>query len=117
MKPRIGDFLIGIFILLLAVGIWIYPHLKSDDEEKVCKISVNGEIVEEIPLSRDVEVKIDGCIVKVEKGEVFVTDSTCPDKVCERTGKISKSGESVICVPNHISLEISGERENDVIAG
>ncbi|MBE6912842.1 MAG: NusG domain II-containing protein [Oscillospiraceae bacterium] len=117
MKPRIGDFIIGIFIFLLAVGIWTYPHLKDDEAEKVCKISVNGEVVEEMPLSRDGEVKIEGCIVKVEKGEVFVTESTCPDKVCERTGKISKSGESIICVPNHISVEISGERANDIIAG
>ena len=115
MKPRTGDFIIGILIFLLALGIWIYPYMQ--EEGKLCRITVDGKLHSEISLSDDCEVKLSGCIVKVRDGEVYVTDSDCPDKVCENTGKISKSGESIICVPNRISIEISGEAENDVIAG
>ena len=115
MKPRIGDILIGIIIVLLALGIWIYPHL--GEQGKVCIISVDGKVYGEMNLARDGEMKLPGCVVRVENGSVFVTGSTCPDKVCERTGKISKSGEGIICVPNRVSIEISGESETDVIAG
>ncbi len=115
MKPRAGDFVIGILILLLAAGIWAYPHLIADEGE-VCRISVDGTFYGEMSLSRDGEMKLPGCTVMVEDGKAFVINSDCPDKVCERTGKISKSGESIICVPNRVSVEISGESEADVIA-
>ena len=116
MKPRAGDFIIGILILLLAVGIWAYPHFIAE-EGKVCRISVDGKFYGEMSLSDDGEMKLPGCVVKVKDGKVFVEESTCPDKVCERTGKISKSGESIICVPNRISIEITGESATDIIAG
>ena len=115
MKPRIGDFVIGILIFLLAAGIWLYPHMK--EEGKLCRITIGGKLHSKISLSDDGEMELPGCIVRVKNGEVYVTDSDCPDKVCENTGRISKSGESIICVPNRISIEISGEAENDVIAG
>lgn len=116
MKPRAGDFVIGILILFLAVGIWIYPRFVSE-KGKVCRISVDGKVCGELSLSEDGELKLPGCTVKVTNGEVFVVDSTCPDKVCEKTGRISKSGESIICVPNRVSVEITGECETDIIAG
>ena len=116
MKPRAGDFVIGILILLLGVGIWVYPSFFAE-EGKACRISVDGKFYGEMLLSRDGEMKLPGCTVKVEDGKVFVVDSTCPDKVCEKTGKISKSGGSIICIPNRISIEISGESETDIIAG
>lgn len=116
MKPRAGDFVIGILILLLAVGIWVYPSFVSE-EGKVCRISVDGKLYGEMSLAEDGEIKLPGCTVKVEDGEAFVENSTCPDKVCEKTGRISRNGESIICVPNRVSVEISGEGETDIIAG
>lgn len=115
MKLRAGDFIIVFLTLFLAVWIWIYPHMKDDG--KLCKISVDGKIFGELSLSEDGELSLPGCILKVRDGKAFVENSDCPDKVCEKTGKISKNGETIVCIPNRISIDISGESENDIIAG
>ena len=47
--------------------------------------------------------------VEIKDGGVRVSHSTCPDKVCVRSGRISKSGESIICAPNRVAIKISGE--------
>jgi hypothetical protein len=50
--------------------------------------------------------------------KVWVTDSNCPDKICEKTGKIGPGG-SIICVPNRMIIEFKtdkkkGEKKIDV---
>jgi hypothetical protein len=50
--------------------------------------------------------------------KVWVSDSDCPDKICEKTGKIGPGG-SIICVPNRMIIEFKtdkkkGEKEIDV---
>ncbi|MFN6991794.1 MAG: NusG domain II-containing protein [Fervidobacterium sp.] len=35
----------------------------------------------------------------------WVTDSNCPDKICEKTGKV-KVGGSIICVPNRMIITV-----------
>ncbi len=58
--------------------------------------------------SRGITLKID-----VSNGFVSVVSSSCPDHVCEQTGKISRSGQAIICIPAQVVIEISGEGGND----
>lgn len=37
-----------------------------------------------------------------------VSETACPDRACARTGFISKAGQSIVCVPNKITLRLSG---------
>jgi hypothetical protein len=43
--------------------------------------------------------------------KVWVTDSNCPDKICEKTGKVEPGG-SIICVPNRTIIEFKKKTEN-----
>ena len=49
-------------------------------------------------------------ISHLKDGEIFVEASKCADKVCLRSGKISKAGEGIICAPNRVSIEIDGKK-------
>ncbi len=59
--------------------------------------------------------------LSVENGEVWVVNSSCPDGVCVSSGKISRSGEAIVCVPAEIIIEIGGQNEEenaeDIIIG
>ena len=35
-------------------------------------------------------------------------DADCPDKLCEKTGKISKNGETIVRLPHRVVVEIQG---------
>lgn len=36
--------------------------------------------------------------------KIWVTESNCPDKICEKIGKVGQGG-SIICVPNKMIIE------------
>lgn len=59
--------------------------------------------------SFDVESKGIALRIEVSDGTVAVVSSSCPDHVCEQTGKISKVGQAIICIPAQVVIEISGE--------
>ncbi len=62
----------------------------------------------------DIEIDNDFNRVVINQGTVFIEDADCPDKLCVKQGKISKSGESIICLPHKVVVKISAEeREND----
>jgi hypothetical protein len=80
--------------------------------------SLKGQVLVH-DLSRDVEIEVDGLIgttlVAVEGGQAAFKSSPCPHKVCIRKGRIGRSGEWVLCLPNGVMAEISGDGEYDGI--
>ena len=65
-----------------------------------------------------VQIKVDGHqggsnIVTIENGGVTMTDADCPDKLCVKTGRISKTGETIVCLPHRVVVEIIGAAADD----
>ena len=57
-----------------------------------------------------------GSEIAAENGEIWVESSPCKDKICMRTGKLCRAGESAVCVPLKTVVSIKGTTENiDVI--
>lgn len=102
------DFILVIIVLLVGLAGLILAN--SNENGKTATIKVDGEVVETLPLNEDAQAQFNGVAVVVKNGEVYVTQSTCTDKVCVRSGKASKSGEGIICAPNRVSIEIDGKK-------
>ena len=88
------------------------------------QVSVDGVVKETFPLSEDTTFTIDGYdggvnVLVIQDGKAFLKDTSCPDHLCEKMGKISSVGQSVICLPNRVVVEIIGddEPEYDAIVG
>ena len=114
MKPKAGDFILAAVIIAVAIGIWLLPSF--DKGSGVADIEQRGEKFA-VSLRRDAEYPLEGCIVAVEDGEIYIKETNCPDRVCEKTGRISKAGEAIICIPNKVSITIAGASEFDAMAG
>lgn len=117
MKSRIkNDLILLITVIIVAVvGIAVGNFWKSPGSTVL--ISLNSSTYAEVPLSQDAEIDVDGILtVMIDGGEVYVCESTCPDGLCESMGKISESGESIVCLPNGVVVRItSDEPEYDFI--
>ncbi len=109
------DFILLMVVLIVGVaGILI---VNSANKGTVAEIKVDGKTVETISLDGEfLEKEINGVTVCREKGEIYVKESVCPDKVCVRSGRISKAGEGIICAPNRVAVEISGKDKNQLDA-
>jgi len=45
-------------------------------------------------------------------------EASCPDQVCVRTGRLSKSGQGAVCLPAKVTIQVTGpEREFDAYTG
>lgn len=66
------------------------------------------------PLSADRTVTVSSgnitLTVEIRDGRAHVSDSDCPDKICQRTGWISRKGETVICAPAAVRLTVTDRR-------
>ena len=100
------DFIL--ILIVLVVGFAGLILVNSTDKGKTATIKVDGKEFETILLQNDTLINVNGVVVVVKNGEIYVTQSTCTDKVCMRSGKASKTGEGIICAPNRVSIQIDG---------
>ena len=114
MKPRVADFILAAVVTVLAALIWTIP-LRAESGS-VAHIS-QGENEFSVSLSVDGEYELRGCTAVVENGKIFISKTECPDRICEKTGKISRAGEAIICVPQRVEIRISGDTDIDAVAG
>ncbi|MGV1061706.1 NusG domain II-containing protein [Clostridium perfringens] len=113
--------IIIVLILLSLMPIRLLISSNNSGDLKRVIISVNGDEYESLELKENLNE-----IIKIEEGlgvneicikerEVYMNHSNCTDKVCMRKGKISKVGESIVCLPNRVFIEIKGEEEGECI--
>lgn len=113
-KPmfRRWDIVIAIIIIVIAV-LAVFFAFKSKGETVI--INLDGKVIYSLPLNQDKVIELEAGTVIIENNTVRIVNPSCPDKLCERQGRISKAGESIICLPNRLIITITGEREWDII--
>ncbi len=65
----------------------------------------------EFALDVDKTIKLEHLTVRIKDGKVWVTDADCADRTCERTGKISRAGQRIVCLPHGVVVAINGESD------
>ncbi len=127
-KKTISWDLILIAALVLAGLLFGLVLLLTRTDGKTVEIRVSGEVVQQIPLSESGTYEIEGTngsdVLVIENGKAHMEEASCPDGVCLGMGEIDSTGESIICLPNEIVVEITDDstdtdsgREVDAVTG
>lgn len=105
-----------LFFLTLAMVLLLANHfrksgayviLRTDKEKEAYSLNDNQEItIEDEDGSKNV--------ISIQDGKVSMKAASCPDLICVHHKPIYKNGEVIICVPNHVSLEIVSDIENEI---
>ncbi len=108
--------LIGV-IAFLALALFVFLRV-AEHSGTFAVISVEGIEVERLPLDTDTRYLIRGVggenLLVIENDEAYLLDADCPDKLCVKMGHISKTGQSIICLPHKVVVEIEGGSDADV---
>lgn len=118
---RKNDFWLILFLLVLAAGSWFLFRSDSTARDKVLVVRKDQQVLQRIELKKVTsETKL---IVPVEHGEMVIAydreggrvlSSPCPDQVCVHQGKITRSGQTIACVPEKVLVTITtAAKEND----
>lgn len=115
-KTALRDLILAVSIIILAAGFYIGHRIANRRPAVVVEVSVDGAVVQELDLSKDGEFVINGYhggtnTLVIENGEAYIADATCPDKICIHQGKVSQSGEMIVCLPNLMIAKIVGEED------
>lgn len=115
-----ADIILAAALIIVGIAMsYILSFGQSTGSELL--ISCDGEKFGSYSLyeDREIDIERDDHINKVtiRNGTVSMSFSNCNGQDCIHQGEITKSGEAIICLPNKVVLEITGDdREYDVLS-
>ncbi len=102
------DTIIIILLISFSLIFYLVYNFSSNNNNQIVKIKYNNKIIKELPLNIDTMFSpIDGVVIEIKDNKAHFKHSNCQDKVCVNTGWVSKQGQTAICLPNKISIQIS----------
>jgi hypothetical protein len=110
---KIGDWLTlllgSMFVVLLALKFW------SGDLADKAVIRGGGKIFSVVPLSRDQQIEVPGplgiSIITIQNRKARIASDPSPRQYCVRQGWLQQAGEIALCLPNQVSVELTGSRK------
>ena len=109
---KAGDwFIIILFCALIIIctkSLWNLP------QGEYLEIYKNNEILATYSLNQKITKIINGTKgeikIVIDNGRVRFSSSPCPKKYCIHQGWINKANQTIICIPNQISISIVGPK-------
>lgn len=109
--------LITIIILLVISlgGIALFYSLNATDQPLFVRVSRQGEVVAILPLSADYSETFKDAsgynTLVIAGGQAKISESDCSEQICVNTHSISTPGETIVCLPHKLIIEIiTGEK-------
>jgi len=116
MKKRRNDLLLLAAVVALATLLWLTLRVTRSTGAYVL-VSVNGAQIGMYPLDEDLAPRIGDDtkynILVIKDGWAQISEASCPDKLCVHQGKVRYDGQSLICLPNKVVVEIVGGEQSD----
>ena len=111
MRLKPADFLIvAISVIVIVFSIGFIKHSGKGTPILVIE-SPNAKFV--YPMNKDMTITVHGTIgnsiIQIKDGKARFLDSPCPNKICVKSGVISKDSEWVACLPNQIFIRVESK--------
>lgn len=109
-KATFCDFLVIIMLSIVALSAFVLPMVAKEDTMYV-NITVDGKSnTYDIYDNEEILINSNGYILTViiENKSVYVSESSCKDGICVNTGSIDCVGESIVCAPAKVVINILG---------
>lgn len=105
-----------LLILGLALaGVVAFFATRPGTQAAQAEVYADGTLVWQCSLDEGGTFEIVGVTVFVEDGSARVIQSDCRDQTCVHMGAIHLAGESVVCLPNRVSVVLTGEDALDAV--
>lgn len=114
-------FLIGDIVILVAgllISLIVLLCGISRERGDGVEITANGD-TQMYVLSKDQIIPITSDQngyneVVIKGGKVYMKAANCRDQICVKHKAISKNGESIICLPHGVYVEVASEEEKEI---
>lgn len=103
-------------LLLFGIACFFFRQYTSKAGKSVT-ITVDGQVYDTYFLTEEMQkipIEIAGKVtntLEISGGQAKMVKANCPDKLCMHQKAISKQGETIVCLPNKIVVEVSNGDE------
>lgn len=127
-KMTLWDKILVCSLIIISFA-WLGLSVLFNTKEgtKIVEIKVYGNMVEKLSLTEDTsniysfEFEENTGYIEVKDGAVRMLEmdkDICPEGICSKTGWIKEEYETIVCMPNGISVNIKNnenkEKDNDI---
>ena len=107
---KTGDWLT---LLLGSVGVvWLIATLWSGERADKAVIRSGGKVFRVVSLSRNQNIEVFGplgiSVIAIKDRRARIASDPSPRQYCVRQGWLKNSGEIALCLPNQVSVELTG---------
>ena len=122
LKPNKHDIGVGGFILVLIVTLIISLVSYKNSDDHYVYIKHDNQIVYQMDLYQDEVFTLKqeeysslfgDFEITVKDKKVYISKNTCPQNFCRHVGAINYKGQSLICAPNKVVVEIGENSKLD----
>jgi hypothetical protein len=109
------DIIVIVAILLASIALLLIMTFTREEGATVV-VEIDGKTVATYSLYQNGEYSLNGGtnVLVIENGQAYLNYSNCPDHTCEKTGKIQYVGQTIVCLPNLLTITIKGEASGGV---
>ncbi len=117
LRKRNKTYILMAVVIICSLLIYGFQRCMADNGSYAV-VKVDGVEIERFSLSEDAEHDIQGYErgvnhLVIEGSSCYISEADCPDKLCQKQGKISRDGESIICLPHRVVITIEGGEKAD----
>lgn len=110
------DLIMAAVFILIGVMLTIGMRFFMKPGARVV-VYIDGESAEAYSLKEDgvyqIQTEAGSNSFRIEHGSVWMESADCPDKLCIHMGKVGKNGETIVCLPHKLVLQIEGGEASD----
>ena len=112
-KTKNDILLIAVILALAAIAMLALLLFRTEGDSVV--VTVDGKTYGTYSLYEDVSVDVNSEMgynkLVIKDRKAYVAEASCPDGICAADRPISYGGQSIICLPNKVVIEIRSSHD------
>lgn len=120
MKKRFGrnDVLFLGIVVLLALSVFVFGRFFMGESGSLVTVTIDGKVYGTYPLDepQTIPIKQQGKVtnvLQIKDHKAKMKEADCPDQLCVHQSAISKSKQTIVCLPNKVVAEVQSTQTAD----
>ena len=110
MKRLIRNDVILIIVIAVVTVVFAFVYFGMQKDGGNAHVIKNGKEIAVYSLNENITVPItdekNTNVLVIENGKAYISQADCPDKICVNHRPVSKTGETIVCLPAKLVVEI-----------
>jgi hypothetical protein len=105
-----------LILVLIAVAALCFLYSRywvPGGDARFATVRTQDSEAEVLDLTRDRKVSVTGplgkSVIEIRDGRIRFSGSPCTGRICVHTGWLHEAGEVAVCLPNRVSIQLSGD--------